>query len=136
MWSRLARNKMLLIMLGGALGCYLRYVVSKWFNDQPWGDVFPFGTLVVNVAGSFLLAAAAAIILERLSPAHQDLYLLIGTGFCGGFTTFSTFGWETYKLVRDGSWWYALTNVLVSVVAGLLGIVLGVTLIGLAFPKK
>lgn len=134
--SQLASNKMLLIILGGAFGCYLRYVVSKWCNEQPWGQAFPFGTLVVNVTGCFILAATAAVILERMTPAHQDWYLLIGTGFCGGFTTFSTFGWETYKLVRDGSWWYALANVFGSCLAGFLGILLAVTLVDLALPKK
>src|ERR1700738_3045177 len=104
-------NKMLLVVLGGALGCWLRYVVSRWCGLQPWGQVFPWGTFLVNVSGSFILALAAVIILGGLAPGHQDWYLLIGTGFCGGFTTFSTFEWETFKLVRDGSWWLALVNV-------------------------
>jgi CrcB protein len=127
---------MLLIMLGGAVGSYLRYAVSKWCNEQPWGQAFPFGTLAVNVSGCFILAAVAVIVLERLPPEHQDWYLLIGTGFCGGFTTFSTFSWETYKLVRDGSWWFALANVLGSCVAGLLGVRLAVVLVDLVFPRR
>src|SRR5256885_1761095 len=57
--SRLLRNKMLMLMLGGALGTYARYVLSKWFNSRPWGQVFPYGTLFINVSGSFLLGAAA-----------------------------------------------------------------------------
>jgi CrcB protein len=133
--GRLARNKMLLIMLGGALGCYLRYVVSRWCNTQPWGQAFPYGTLIVNVSGSFILAVVAVIFLERLPPAYQDWYLLIGTGFCGGFTTFSTFEWETFKLVRDSSWYYALANVCGSVLAGFIGILLGVKIVGLVFPR-
>lgn len=131
----IARNKMLLVMVGGALGCYLRYAISKWCNEQTWGRMFPFGTLIVNVAGCFVLAAAASIVLERL-PARQNWYLLIGTGFCGGFTTFSTFGWESYKLVRDGSWGLALANVVGSCLAGFLGIVLAVTLVGLLLPRR
>ncbi|MCS7270111.1 MAG: fluoride efflux transporter CrcB [Gemmataceae bacterium] len=127
---------MLLIMLGGAVGCYLRYAISRWINQQPWGQFFPFGTLVVNVVGCFILAVAAVIILEHLPPAHQDWYLLIGTGFCGGFTTFSTFGWETYKLLRDGSWSYAVANILGSCLAGLAAIMLAVTLTGMILPKK
>jgi fluoride exporter len=135
-YARMVRDKMLLLILGGAIGTYLRYIVGRWFGSQPWGQVFPYGTLVINVSGSFILAAAAVIILERLPPAHQDWYLLIGTGFCGGFTTFSTFEWETYKLVRDGSYAYALANVFGSVVAGFVGVLLAVLLVGLVFPRR
>jgi CrcB protein len=127
---------MLLVMLGGALGSYARYALGKWINSQSWAEGFPFGTLVINVSGSFILAFAAVLILERMRPEYQDLYLLIGTGFCGGFTTFSTFEWETYKLIRDGSWWSALANVLGSVVAGMVGVILGVVLAGLLFTRR
>jgi fluoride exporter len=132
---RLLRNKMLILMLGGALGTYLRYVIGRWFNSQPWGQTFPYGTLFINVSGSFILGAAAVIILERLPPEHQDWYLLVGTGFCGGYTTFSTFEWETFKLVRDGSWRLALANVLGSVAAGFLGVFLAVYLVSNLFPR-
>jgi CrcB protein len=136
-WTQtLLRNKMLMLMLGGAIGTSARYWLSKWFNAQPWTQGFPFGTFVINVSGSFILAVAAVIILERLPPEHQDWYLLIGTGFCGGYTTFSTFEWETFKLVRDGSWWYALVNVMGSVLAGFLGVLIAVRLVGLAFPRR
>jgi fluoride exporter len=131
-----ARNKMVMVMLGGAVGSVLRYWLGRWFNSQPWGQGFPYGTLFINVTGSFILAAGAVIILERLPPKHQDWYLLLGTGFCGGYTTFSTFEWETYKLVRDGSWLLALANVLGSVLAGFVGVVLGVILASALFPKR
>jgi CrcB protein len=121
----LARQKMLLVMLGGAVGTALRYWVGRWFNSQPWGQVFPYGTLVINVTGSFILAFAAVLIYDRLPPEYSDLYLLIGTGFCGGYTTFSTFAWETLELVRDGSWPLAMANVVGSVVAGFVAAVLG-----------
>jgi len=127
---------MIILMVGGALGTYLRYVIGRWFNTQPWGQVFPFGTLFINVSGSFVLAAAAMIIYERLPPEHQDWYLLIGTGFCGGYTTFSTFEWETFQLIRNGSWWYALANVVGSVLAGFVGVILGVMAVGLTFPRE
>jgi CrcB protein len=127
---------MLLLMLGGAIGTCLRYWVGRWLGQHPWAQVFPpLGTLVINVTGSFILGAAAVLILERLPPQHQDLYLLVGTGFCGGYTTFSTFEWETYKLVRDGSWGLAAANVLGSVAAGFLGVLVAVKLAEMVFPK-
>jgi CrcB protein len=127
---------MFLVILGGAIGSYLRYWLSRWCNMQPWGQSFPYGTMIINVSGSFILAVTAVIVLERLPPEHQGWYLLIGTGFCGGYTTFSTFEWETFKLVRDGSWWLALANVAGSVLAGFVGVLLGVTLANLLFPRR
>src|SRR5215218_5618485 len=103
-WLGLARHKMLLLMLGGALGTCARYVLGRWVSGQPWAEGFPYGTLIINVSGSFVLGFAWVVILERLRPEYQALYLLVGVGFCGGFTTFSTFELETLKLVRDGSW--------------------------------
>ncbi|MCS6850508.1 MAG: fluoride efflux transporter CrcB [Gemmataceae bacterium] len=133
--SLVVGNKMVLLMLGGALGTYARYTVGRWISSQPWAQGFPFGTLVVNVIGSFLLAVTAVVVLE-LFAEHQDWYLLLGTGFCGGFTTFSTFEWETFKLVREGSWVAALLNVFGSVVAGFVGVLLGVALVMLLFSRR
>jgi CrcB protein len=136
LFYRVVTSKMVLLMVGGAIGTYLRYWLGKWFDQQPWAQAFPYGTLFINVSGSFILAVAAVVILERLPPEHQEWYLLIGTGFCGGYTTFSTFEWETFKLVRDGSWWYALANIAASVLAGFIGVLLGVVLAGLVFPRR
>jgi fluoride exporter len=133
---RLARHKMLLLMLGGAVGTYARYLLGRWLGQHQWAQVFPLGTFVINVSGSFVLGAAAVVILERLPPERQDWFLLIGTGFCGGYTTFSTFEWETYKLVREGSWGLALANVVGSVVAGFLGVLLAAAVVGLVLPKR
>jgi CrcB protein len=132
----LMRHRMVLLAVGGGLGTLARYWVGRWFALHPWGQAFPYGTLVINVSGSFVLAVAAVIFLERLPPEYQDWYLLIGTGFCGGYTTFSTFEWETFRLVRDGSWPLALANVAGSVAAGFLGVALGVAVVQGIFPRR
>ena len=96
----------------------------------------PLSTFLVNVTGSFLLALVAVVIFESLPPGHDNWYLLLGTGFCGGYTTFSTLEWETFKLVRDGSWPLALLNVLGSCVAGFVAVLLGVAVASLLFSRR
>lgn len=135
-YRNMLKSPVLYVVVGGAIGTYMRYTVSKWINSQPWGQAFPYGTLVVNVSGSFLLAVAAVLFLETLPPRYQHWYLLVGTGFCGGYTTFSTFEWETFKLMRDGGWWYAAANVVASLLAAMAGVLLGVALMGLLLPRK
>jgi CrcB protein len=133
---QVARMKLVLLIVGGALGTCLRYYLSRWLNELSWTRGFPLGTFVINVSGSFILGFAAALIRERLPPEQQFLYLLIGTGFCGGYTTFSTFELETLQLVRDDSWLMALANVVGSVVLGFVGVLGGVILVRLLFPQS
>jgi len=128
-------NKFVLLALGGAAGTNARYWLGRWVGEMYGARGFPLGTFLVNITGSFLLGVAAVLILERLPPVYQDWYLLIGTGFCGGYTTFSTFEWETFQLVRNGSLWLALANVAGSVAVGFLGVVLAVALTGLILPR-
>lgn len=129
-------NKLVVLALGGAVGTNARYWLGRWIGETFGAKGFPLGTFVINVTGSFLLGVAAVVILERMPPEYQGWYLLIGTGFCGGFTTFSTFEWETYQLIRNGSMWTALANVAGSVGAGFLGVVLAVALGGLLLSKQ
>jgi CrcB protein len=132
----LLSSNAVMVCAGGAAGTYARYWLGRWFNELTWSRGLPLGTFVINVSGSFIIGLAAVIILERLPPAYQNWYLLVGTGLCGGYTTFSTFEWETFKLVRDGSWRMASLNVIGSVVAGFLGLIIAVTLVGILLPKR
>jgi CrcB protein len=104
------------VMLGAALGAS-----SRWFVDQMvqsrHDSVFPWGTFAINVSGSLalgLLLGAAA-----LGPADARWVAAAGTGFCGGFTTFSTFGYETLRLIEDGARLEGAINALGSLAAGL-----------------
>jgi CrcB protein len=134
--THLARHKMMWMMIAGAVGTLARYGVGQWFKTHPALQGFPYGTLVINVTGSFLLALLAVVIANRLPLEDHDWYLMVlGTGLCGGYTTFSTFEWETFQLVRDGSWPLALVNIGASVVAGFVGVLLGVALAHRVFPQ-
>jgi fluoride exporter len=105
-----------LVLLGGAVGAPLRYLTDLLVQSRH-DTVLPWGTLSVNFAGSLVLGATAAAVSAHGAPAW--VLTLVGTGFCGALTTFSTFGFETVRLVEDGSWSEALGNVALSVAAGL-----------------
>lgn len=125
-------TRFLLVCAGGAFGTGLRYLLSTW-SVRAFGPRFPYGTILVNVIGSFLLA----LILQRSSETSllgAEARLIIGTGILGGFTTYSTFNYDTLALMRDGAWTLALTNVAVTLcgclLAGMLGIAAGKAMAG------
>lgn len=134
--STVAVHPVVLIAVGSAVGGNLRYWLGRWVDAQQWPGSLPWGTFVINASGSLLLGFFAVWLLERMEPARRGLYLLLGTGLCGGYTTFSTFEWETYKLVRDGNWPAAVVNVLGSVVIGFLGVLLGAFAAALIFGRR
>jgi CrcB protein len=111
------------ICLAGAVGTGARYLVGLWAG-RVLGSTFPFGTLIVNLVGCFVLAAVAQIGLDTtiLSPT---LRLTLGTGFCGGLTTYSSFNLETTRLLGERGWAVGSLNLAVTLVgcfvAGLLG---------------
>lgn len=117
---------LLLVGLGGFLGSVARYLtqqrVSKWMPV-----IFPYGTLTVNIAGSFLIGILYGM-MDRNNLMSPEWRLFLATGFCGGFTTFSTFSYETIALLREGEYAFAGIYVGGSVVAGLLAVIVGITL--------
>jgi CrcB protein len=106
----------LLVLLGGAVGAPLRYLADLAVQSRH-DSVFPWGTFAVNVVGSALLGSVAAAV--DTAGAAPWLLTLVGTGLCGALTTYSTFGYETVRLVQDGASWTALGNALGSLAAGL-----------------
>jgi len=116
---------LLMICLGAAVGAPARYLTDRAIQARH-DTVFPWGTLTVNVVGSLILGA-----LVGAATRHQvsdEVVALVGTGFCGALTTYSTFGFETIRLVEDGARFYALLNVVASVLAGFGAAVIGYAL--------
>jgi CrcB protein len=108
----------------GALGCVTRYYISGWVYDL-FGRSFPYGTFVVNILGAFLIGLVVEFGLRStLLPVSLRIGLTIG--FLGGLTTFSTFSYETFRLLEDGEFFVATANVLGSVVICLVFTWLGI----------
>jgi len=113
----------LIIGLGGFLGAIARYIVALWIG-QRWGRTFPLGTFIVNVSGSFLVSLFMSLFTEKFM-VNPQLRLFLVIGFLGAYTTFSTFEYETGNLVKDGEWFIALANILLSVIAGFVALKFG-----------
>jgi CrcB protein len=115
--------KYVLIGIGGAIGAVGRYILQGLVY-QFTGAFFPYGTLVVNVFGCFLIGLVMGLTEDRFLIDAQ-LRLFITVGILGGFTTFSSFGYETFAMLRDGEVLRASVNVIGSVIAGLAAVWLG-----------
>ncbi len=120
-------GNIILVGLGGFIGASLRYLVSGWIQELSKSAWFPFGTLAVNVIGCLLIGLLGgwADNLELFKPATRLIVLI---GMLGGFTTYSTFGYETMALIRDREMLYAFANVTLHLVLGFGGVWLGYTL--------
>jgi len=118
--------KYLLILLGGGVGSLARYVAGSAISSR-LGARFPVGTMVVNVTGCFLIGLVMTELTERLHP-HPYWRLVLVVGFLGGYTTFSSFEWETFSAVRDGGFWIGLANIVGSVAFGYAAVWLGAML--------
>ncbi|MFJ1792778.1 fluoride efflux transporter CrcB [Kitasatospora griseola] len=106
----------LLVIVGAAVGAPLRYLTDRAVQARH-DTVFPWGTFAVNVSGSLVLGLLTGAV--AAGAASSQLQLLLGTGFCGALTTYSTFSWETLRLAESGARFYAAVNAAGSVVAGL-----------------
>jgi CrcB protein len=123
--------QLVLVGIGGFAGAVLRWVVDGWVAERN-PSAFPFGTLVINLTGSFALGVLFAWVIERnVLPADVRLPLMVG--FLGAYTTFSTFMLESWRLVETGSVGLAIANLAGSVGLGLVAVVLGLA-VGRALP--
>jgi fluoride exporter len=118
-------SKILAIGVGGFLGALGRYWVSGL--AQRLGGRFPYGTLSVNLIGSFILGIFATLFLEKVI-VNQEMRLFLLVGLLGAFTTYSTFSLETLNLMRGGEWMFAGLNVLANVVGTLIAVWAGISI--------
>src|SRR5260370_41827395 len=112
----------LLILLGGGAGSVARYLAGSAISSR-FGARFPMGTMLVSGPGCFLIGLITPLLTERQPHPYWRLALVVG--FLGGYTTFSSFEWETYAAVREGGFWIGLANVVGSVVIGYAAVWLG-----------
>ena len=118
--------RFVLIAIFGAVGTLLRYSIQV-FTQVQTASTFPWGTLLINLTGCFLLGLIGQVTLNRMM-VPPDWRIAITVGFFGGYTTFSSFGWETAKMLEGGEWLPATGYVAASVVIGLLLSVAGIRL--------
>ncbi len=115
--------KYLMVGIGGFLGSVLRFWLGSFIGGR-LGARFPYGTFVINVTGSFLIGMVLTVLATK-APWSPNWRYLIPIGFIGGYTTFSTFEYETLRLFQDGQFFTAVLNVTLSVVVGFVGVWVG-----------
>jgi CrcB protein len=116
------------VLIGGGLGSLVRFVVGTAIIAR-LGGRFPYGTVFINLTGSFLIGFAMTFLTERTYLNPNWRFLLV-VGFLGGYTTFSSFQWETLNLMRDGGRWLGFLNAFGSLFVGYLAVWLGVIVAG------
>ncbi|MBT8255185.1 MAG: fluoride efflux transporter CrcB [Bacteroidia bacterium] len=119
-------KSLLLVFLGGGIGSSLRFGVDRYLNPVLVG--FPYGTFAVNILGSLFIGLILGWAARNNSISHNTLFLLVA-GFCGGFTTFSSFAYENYLFLRDGNMGLFAVYTLASLVIGFGAVFLGIWLV-------
>ena len=120
-------NQLLLIFIGGGLGSLIRFSLSEFIQENI-NKTFPFGTLGVNILASIVLGIFVGMV-ESKSLTNSNYKALIAIGFCGGFSTFSTFSNDTLQLIQNSRMLEALTNILLNVILCILATFGGITLV-------
>lgn len=117
-------EKFIIISIGALVGANARYWVGGWVAER-YGAVFPHGTLIINLTGSFLLGLFMTVITERFL-VNPNWRLLIGIGFLGSYTTFSTYTYESVTLLISGQTWVGLINLFGGSILGAAAVILGI----------
>ena len=119
-------KQVLLVFIGGGTGSVLRYIISKFFNNSETG--IPYGTFAVNILGSLLIGIILGLATKN-ETLTQNHTLLLATGFCGGFTTFSTFAYENHIFLKSGDFTSFAFYTIASFIIGFLAVFTGIYLI-------
>lgn len=119
-------KSLLLVFFGGGLGSVLRYMVGKWLNNPETG--IPYGTFAANILGSLLIGIILGLA-AKTNSLNSNQTLLLATGFCGGFTTFSTFAYENHIMLKSGDFTSFAIYTIASFIIGFLAVFLGLYLV-------
>ncbi|PID69428.1 MAG: fluoride efflux transporter CrcB [Flavobacteriales bacterium] len=119
-------KQLLFVFFGGGLGSIARYFLAKFYNSPVTG--IPYGTLMANVLGSLFIGLILGWV-ARTNTLSENHTLLLATGFCGGFTTFSTFAYENHLLLKSGDFFTFFLYTLVTFILGFLAVFLGMYLV-------
>lgn len=119
-------TRYLIVMLGAALGGLARYLAGSVVFGR-YSSRFPLGTVIVNITGCFLIGILMSRFVDRGDP-NPTLRLFLVTGILGGYTTFSSFAWESFEAIDKGRAWIGLSNILISVIGGYIAVWLGAVL--------
>jgi fluoride exporter len=118
-------KQIFIVFLGGGFGSVLRYILGKYLNNAE--NSFPYGTFLANILGSFLIGAILGLAIKNNTLSHNQT-LLLATGFCGGFTTFSTFAYENHMFLKSGDFTSFAVYTITSFIVGFLAVFLGMYL--------
>lgn len=119
-------KQLMLVFLGGGFGSVLRYILGKYFNSPETG--IPYGTFAANILGSLLIGIILGVAAKN-NTLSQNQILLLATGFCGGFTTFSTFAYENHVFLKSGDFTSFAFYTIASFIIGFLAVFLGMFLV-------